>query len=79
METIFGKYLGPKTSSSLLAHLQLYRLLDPSFLEELPRSPGDASDDQLREVLRIVFGHKDFRGRQVGEWKPLARGWIEEG
>ena len=53
-----------------LPTLQLSNLLKPdsSLLAALSAGlpPGDVSDDQLREVLRSVFGHQDFRGRQVG-------------
>ena len=54
-----------------LPTLQLSNLLEPdsSLLAALSAGlpPGDVSDDQLREVLRSVFGHQDFRGRQVGD------------
>lgn len=31
----------------------------------LPPDPADITDDQLRSVLRALWGHPDFRGRQL--------------
>ena len=39
-----------------------------------PDRLSEATDDQLRSLLRVVFGHPDFRGRQLEVIRPVLNG-----
>ncbi|GAX75225.1 hypothetical protein CEUSTIGMA_g2669.t1 [Chlamydomonas eustigma] len=57
---------------------ELSRLLlpevPPELCTQLVSTPGDVTDCQLQMVLKAVFGHDDFRGRQLEVIRSVLKG-----